>query len=271
MQQLLLDKDIFKNHSYNIKTQNLTAERISCGGNYIYMKNLPQGKRFFVALKNDFNSAIELNSANKGFKVVDFNKDMQLLIFNEFFIWTEGTQDSNDNSNLEFITSGSGEKIFNFIGSDGNSEIIANLTNLANLQQQNNSDLSSLVANSNILSNILTELQTANVGISTLINLVGSGGSNANWGTTWTNVTNERAFNTDYTNDNKFRAISFDCQGRASATTGFNILVNNTNVARISFGSNNNYFISAIIPPNATYKVTTITAAPPTYYWWELL
>ena len=76
------------------------AEKIA-GGNIIWLVNRPAGVKIYVNSTPDRTGALVLNEANRGYKWEQLGEYGSLKLYDNFYIWTEGTNLNNDKIELQ--------------------------------------------------------------------------------------------------------------------------------------------------------------------------
>lgn len=76
------------------------AEKIA-GGNIIWLVNRPAGVKIYVNSTPDRTGALVLNEANRGYKWEELGEYGSLKLYDNFYIWTEGTNLNNEKIELQ--------------------------------------------------------------------------------------------------------------------------------------------------------------------------
>lgn len=87
----------------NIKLDSIiehNAEKL-CGGNMIWLVSRPAGVQIYINSIPDRTSALILNEANRGYKWEDLGQYGDLKLYDNFYIWTEGTNINNDKIEIQ--------------------------------------------------------------------------------------------------------------------------------------------------------------------------
>lgn len=118
------------------------AEKIA-GGNIIWLVNRPAGVKIYVNSTPDRTGALVLNEANRGYKWEELGEYGSLKLYDNFYIWTEGTNLNNEKIELQIspnadiitpILGNTADKI-NSVSSVGSIGNIANIDKIKQLEQ----------------------------------------------------------------------------------------------------------------------------------------